>query len=287
MTSTAFLLLTSYNNGTSPLLFIALLVFVFVAILGSNAEHNYAKRKGQIGEEKICEELLRARSRYLNGIILSNVYIPKNDGETTEIDVLFITSKGLIVIESKNYKGYIFGSETYKEWTVTLSRGQGQRVEKDKFYNPVWQNRGHINNLKKYLNQDIPIFSIIDFGNGARLMQINISSPDVYVINTVDLQAAIRDIEISNPDVLNDKEINEIYRRLLPLTNADKATQEKHITDIKTKIAKQKAEEQSTTICPRCGGKLVLRTAKTGYNAGNQFYGCENYPRCRYTRNLK
>lgn len=34
--------------------------------------------------------------------------------------------------------------------------------------------------------------------------------------------------------------------------------------------------------CPRCGGKLVLRTAKKGSNSGNQFLGCSSFPKCRY-----
>ena len=32
--------------------------------------------------------------------------------------------------------------------------------------------------------------------------------------------------------------------------------------------------------CPKCGSKMMLRTARRGYNIGNQFYGCSNYPRC-------
>ena len=39
-------------------------------------------------------------------------------------------------------------------------------------------------------------------------------------------------------------------------------------------------------ICPKCGGKLVLRTAHKGERAGKQFYGCENYPKCRYIENI-
>jgi restriction system protein len=35
--------------------------------------------------------------------------------------------------------------------------------------------------------------------------------------------------------------------------------------------------------CPKCGGELVLRTAKRGPNAGGQFWGCSNYPKCRQT----
>ena len=57
----------------------------------------------------------------------------------------------------------------------------------------------------------------------------------------------------------------------------DKEIKEKHVAQIRNKFS-------STDVCPVCGGKLVLRTAKQGHNAGNQFYGCSNYPRCRYTK---
>jgi hypothetical protein len=33
--------------------------------------------------------------------------------------------------------------------------------------------------------------------------------------------------------------------------------------------------------CPACGEQMLLRTAQRGANAGNKFYGCPNYPRCR------
>lgn len=33
--------------------------------------------------------------------------------------------------------------------------------------------------------------------------------------------------------------------------------------------------------CPKCGGSMLLRTAKSGANAGGQFWGCANYPKCR------
>ena len=39
-------------------------------------------------------------------------------------------------------------------------------------------------------------------------------------------------------------------------------------------------------VCEKCGAKLILRTATRGTNAGNQFYGCPNYPRCKYIRNI-
>jgi four helix bundle suffix protein len=33
--------------------------------------------------------------------------------------------------------------------------------------------------------------------------------------------------------------------------------------------------------CPQCGKPMVLRTAKTGKNAGKQFWGCSEYPDCK------
>lgn len=35
--------------------------------------------------------------------------------------------------------------------------------------------------------------------------------------------------------------------------------------------------------CPQCGKAMVLRTAKAGKNAGLQFWGCSDYPKCNGT----
>ncbi len=37
-------------------------------------------------------------------------------------------------------------------------------------------------------------------------------------------------------------------------------------------------------ICPECGSKMVLRTAKKGPNIGEKFWGCSRFPKCRITR---
>src|SRR5208337_3457620 len=35
--------------------------------------------------------------------------------------------------------------------------------------------------------------------------------------------------------------------------------------------------------CPKCESEMVLRTAKRGAGAGQTFWGCSAYPRCRFT----
>lgn len=39
--------------------------------------------------------------------------------------------------------------------------------------------------------------------------------------------------------------------------------------------------------CPKCGGKLLLRTARRGVNAGSNFWGCSGYPNCHYTQKIE
>lgn len=41
-------------------------------------------------------------------------------------------------------------------------------------------------------------------------------------------------------------------------------------------VIKQIGTTENNQFCPRCGGQLVLCTARKGENAGNQFYGCSN-----------
>ena len=54
----------------------------------------------------------------------------------------------------------------------------------------------------------------------------------------------------------------------------------------KPDVAPNLAPSPEILFCPRCGQQLVLRTAKKGDRAGQQFYGCSAYPRCRYIKNL-
>ncbi|MBR2936871.1 MAG: topoisomerase DNA-binding C4 zinc finger domain-containing protein [Oscillospiraceae bacterium] len=57
--------------------------------------------------------------------------------------------------------------------------------------------------------------------------------------------------------------------------------------EISTEVPDILPEPKTTPLhCPKCGAELVLRTAKKGSNAGNQFYGCSNFPKCRYIRSV-
>jgi len=52
--------------------------------------------------------------------------------------------------------------------------------------------------------------------------------------------------------------------------------------------ANQAPDAAEAAVCPRCGGRLVRRTAKTGARKGKDFMGCENFRTtgCRYGVNI-
>ena len=238
---------------------------------------------GKQGEKKTAAKLGWVNFCGRKGKILLNVYVPRENGETTEIDLLYLTQKGIFVLESKNYSGFIFGNEHHRNWTVTLYAGKDwlgrKTVEKHYFYNPVWQNNTHIKALKQYLDMDVPMLSGIVFSERCELKDVVIDDPDLFVCNRDALPRMIREAWEKYPDALDEEQIEAIYQILLPLTKQDRSVKERHIAHIERKF-------EQNEICPWCGGALVLRTARKGPNAGGQFYGCSNYPKTRYTKNL-
>lgn len=251
-------------------------------ILDSIFDANWTGRRG----EKLTErELNLVKFFGRKGKVLRNIYIPKDNGETTEIDVIFITQKGIFVIESKNYSGWIFGDEKSTYWTVMLPN-----KEKNRFYNPIKQNQTHIKWLARYLNEDIPLFSVVVFSERCELKKVTVDSQDIHVIKRDRLYAAVRNIWDKSEDKLDEVKITEVSEKLELLTKVSQDTKAAHVAAINVKYKKEDKSmrmfdvQQGELSCPRCGGQLVLRVAKKGANAGNSFYGCSNYPKCRYVQ---
>lgn len=158
----------------------------------------YADWLGRRGEKHVARELNLVRLFGRDGKILRNVYVPKDNGEATEIGVLFIAVKGIYVLESKNYSGWIFGSECQRKWTVSFSSGM-----KERFHNPIKQNRTLCKWLRRYLGDDTPLFSIVVFSERCELKKITVDSPDAKVVKRDRLYTAIRDIWDDSPNALS------------------------------------------------------------------------------------
>mgnify|MGYP001334085397 CR=1 FL=1 len=167
--------------------------------------------------------------------LLTNIYIPKNDGSTTEIDLLMINKTGIYVFESKNYGGWIFGDDKSKNWTQTLSGGK-----KNRFFNPIFQNKAHINALKNYLkNVDSNYFySYIVFSERCTLKKISVNTPKVYVLKRNNLPKALQNHMPNRQVALDNDQIDGIYTTLKKHSLVDDITKQQHIKNINGKLGK-------------------------------------------------
>jgi len=164
-----------------------------------------------------------------NKKILSNVYVSKETGGTTEIDVVMIHEKGIYVIESKNYSGWIYGDEKNKNWTQTFKSGK-----KEKFYNPIWQNQTHIRHLMKILNiENSNMFnSIIVFSERCELKKVQVTSINVKVINRYRLLRTLNALISESKVTFDTNEVKKIYAKLKNYTNVSEEVKKQHIEKV-------------------------------------------------------
>lgn len=253
--------------------------------------------KGRLGEYAIYRYLKRFEND--NVKFLFNVYVPKENGTTTEIDVLMICPKGILVFESKNYSGWIFGNEQQKNWTQVLPKGRG-RSQKEHFFNPIMQNKGHINCLKSIIDKEVDFKSIIVFSNRCTLKEITLKNQEIKVINRYRVVEIVAEILGGiEENCLDSENIKFLYEKIFPFTQVEESVKKQHIKNIQvaSEDVNQKINEDIETkkqtvsdtvgkVCPKCGNNMVLRTAQKGQHVGKQFWGCTNYPKCRYIQNI-
>lgn len=190
--------------------------------------------KGKAGEYAIYKQL----QDYLltGGKFLFNAYIIKDNNRTTELDVMLIHTCGIIVFESKNYSGWIYGKEDEDNWTETFAKGR--YTQKVSFYNPILQNKNHIKALRDVIKEDIPIFNIIVFSDRCNLSGIRVKYSDIKIINLRDVTKAVYEIMIKYQDNIDQMKINELYNKLYPSTQVSERIKQQHVQDIKETVNK-------------------------------------------------
>lgn len=162
--------------------------------------------------------------------ILTNIYIPKTGGKTTEIDIVMINQQGVFVFENKNYGGWIFGNEKDYQWTQTF------RSKKVRFYNPIKQNANHIKALQTELNLTAPnLFkSVVVFNNKSELKKVKYSSTsNLIVTKTFWLMSEYK--SKSFPTILSKESVDYIYGILKRYSNVKQETKIQHIQSLRRK----------------------------------------------------
>lgn len=218
--------------------------------------------KGKIGEAVVAL-LLKEFSKKHNGKVINDVIIVDEENKSSQIDHILLHTSGIYVIETKNFSGRIYGKETDKTWTQVLAKGK----VKNKFYSPVLQNQKHVERMQSVLCISTFMESCIVLIKGNTKY---IDSP-----NTFSPLALRKHILLKiNEDIIPLEQVEYIYDKINNFKINPTKTIEEHVNAIK--------EFKNSLICPFCNGELIKRQSKNG----KKFYGCSNFPKCKFTKQI-
>lgn len=219
--------------------------------------------RGWIGEKKTAFYLwLSLRNKTYRKF--HNIILPSKNG-TTQIYHLIISVYGLFIVETKNKKGWIFGSENQSSWTQAI---YGRKYS---FQNPLRQVYRQKMVLSEFLNLDASNIHTVVYFVGDCTFKTKL--PD-NVINS----GVGRFIKRFRDQILPSEDVNQVIKAIEKHLSGPALSKGDHIKSLQER-------HSSNIICPKCGSDLIERIAKKGPDAGKKFLGCENYPKCRFTKN--
>lgn len=251
---------------------------------------------GNKGEESPAYYLDVNVGHNKNWILIHDLRL-EHDGDVAQIDHLMIgRMMDVYVVESKNFT---YGISINEEGDFCY------------FYNnkpisipsPVAQNERHIKLLDRFLNDNDLLPKRLgmtlrpNYRNIVLLSpQSRLTKPKSGLYDCTPVMKADKFIERYkndvNEDVLSDAvSIAKIISRdSLERFSEKIVLQHKPITidyiakfglKDEQKVEEGVAEYDSSPACPVCAKEMVQREAKKGKNAGNKFWGCTQYPKCR------
>lgn len=128
--------------------------------------------------------------------VFHDLYIRKNNGNFSQVDLVVVSKLCILVFEVKSYSGWIFGSADNSHWTQVLAYGN----KKFSFYNPIKQNNRHVTDLRNHLNlnQDLPFYSVIVFYGNCEFKNINAIPNDTHLIKSNDILKVLKSFKENN-----------------------------------------------------------------------------------------
>ncbi|MCH4293398.1 NERD domain-containing protein [Shewanella sp. 3B26] len=227
--------------------------------------------KGVFGEFLVNRQLSGlAQASDGDYTLVKDVTLPTEDG-TTQIDHVLVSRFGVFVLETKNMKGWIYGSANQRQWTQKIYR------HSSRFQNPLHQNYKHVKTLESLLGIGIEkLHSVIVFIGDSTFKT---EMPD----NVTYASGCVRYIKTFEQVVFSDDEYHSLIARIEEIKlKRGLVTDFKHRQHVKALVGSKSQNKQ----CVRCGSEMVMRESKRGDNKGKRFWGCSSYPKCRAIEEL-
>jgi len=173
------------------------------------------------GEKEVAYLLSRGLS-YKDYFLFNNLILPSENNESTQIDHVVVSKFGIFVIESKDYKGWIFGDKDQASWTQSLPGGKN----KFQFQNPIHQNYAHIMALKALLPFiGDNFYSIVVFSNKSEFKTAALE-------NVVNLNGLIGYVNKYKQERLSDNDLQLAIGRLSFLCQTVDISAAEHVANL-------------------------------------------------------
>lgn len=181
-------------------------------------------KKGPYGEFSLYRKI---RKTFGKENIFVNLYVPNQNTDYTEVDLVAVSKNQIFVFEVKNFSGLIYGSQQDKMWTQFLNKNS-----KFPFYNPLRQNYAHTEALKKTLNLKQDVFQpLVVFSNRSKLQKITVNeNNEIFTFKTIKRKLK-KEIKNSTLEPFEDRV--KILIALNRLTKVSEEIKEKHIEQVK------------------------------------------------------
>ena len=271
------------------------------ALFDKLAKEIMITKAGIAGEDSILFEL---KNSGMDLVVLHDLYIESEDGNSAQIDYLVITPYANFIIECKNLFGNI---QIDNRGNFIRTIQYGRNTIREGIYSPITQNARHMQVLKQckaatkgvimraifnanFEKYNIPLVVLAN----AKTVVNDRYAPKEVKNKVIRADQLIRVLKDTKTDVKSSKsEMIDIGEKFLALNQENRKEYIKKFEAMKEEYtAGVQAQPQAANpqidkkICPRCGRELILRTARKGANAGMQFYGCSGFPSCRYTEKV-
>ena len=115
----------------TTLVFIGVLLFLILLIIILNLYKRHKNReliksvtsliRGTNSEHNLILKLLK--SGINSKTIFHDLIIKKENGKFSQVDIVIATKQGIVVIEVKDYSGWIFGNGNQTNWTQVMAYG--------------------------------------------------------------------------------------------------------------------------------------------------------------------
>ena len=245
----------------------------------------YIVKKGLEGENEIAYQLKKSN---IGMYVLRDIKV-KYDDLTAQIDYVVLTPIYTYFIECKNLVGNITVNE--KGDFIRELNINGKKIKKG-MYSPLRQVEAQREVIRKVWSSRASkldkLFQSSQFNNYRRVLVVASNQDTIldtkhaptdmkYKILRADSLVRQIEYDFNNRDkdegLLSKKSLEEAAESYIEVSYKENIDYYEYYKNI-FKLEKM--------ICPKCGSDLVKRNGKYG-----EFYGCSNYPKCKYTINNK